>query len=127
MALTVKVVKNNTDFFTLYPVGLIDTNTSSILEQEIDDILVSKPKVIVLDLAGVTFLSSSGVRVVFKTKKEVESFGGGLIMLNLQPQIKKVFEIINAIPSLNIFANVQELDEYLSNMQRQEIDHKKPL
>ena len=65
--------------------------------------------------------------MIFKTKKEVELSGGGLIMLNLQPQIKKVFEIINAIPSLNIFASVQELDEYLANIQRQEIDNKETL
>jgi ABC-type proline/glycine betaine transport system permease subunit len=36
----------------------------------------------------------------------------------LQPQIRKVFEIIQALPSLNIFESVAELDRYLAAMQR---------
>ncbi|NLI33918.1 MAG: hypothetical protein GX422_14245 [Deltaproteobacteria bacterium] len=42
-------------------------------------------------------------------------------MMNLQPQIKRVFEIINALPSLQIFSSIQELDDYLTEMQRQTI------
>ena len=38
--------------------------------------------------------------------------------MNLQPQIKKVFEIINAIPSMKIFTSMEELDEYLDIMQK---------
>ena len=33
-------------------------------------------------------------------------------------EIKKVFEIINALPSASIFASIEELDEYLAEMQR---------
>jgi hypothetical protein len=39
-------------------------------------------------------------------------------LTNLQPQIRKVFEIIQALPSLNIFESVEELDRYLAAMQR---------
>jgi len=35
------------------------------------------------------------------------------MFINLQPQIKKVFEILNALPSLKVFASIQELDSYL--------------
>jgi hypothetical protein len=38
--------------------------------------------------------------------------------MNLQPQIQKVFDILKAIPSLKVFANIQELDEYLDLMQK---------
>ena len=33
--------------------------------------------------------------------------------INLQPQIKKVFEILNAMPAFKVFANIQEFDDYL--------------
>jgi hypothetical protein len=39
------------------------------------------------------------------------------VFINLQPQIKKVFEILNALPSLKVFASIQELDNYLDAMQ----------
>ena len=38
--------------------------------------------------------------------------------MNLQPQIRKVFDIIQALPSLNVFESVEELDQYLAEMQR---------
>ena len=38
--------------------------------------------------------------------------------VNLQPQVKKIFEIINALPSMDVFASVAELDAYLDAMQR---------
>jgi hypothetical protein len=44
--------------------------------------------------------------------------------MNLQPQIKKVFEIINALPSLQVFATIEELDNYLTEMQRQTLKTK---
>jgi hypothetical protein len=39
------------------------------------------------------------------------------MFINLQPQIKKVFDILNALPSLKVFASIQELDGYLDAMQ----------
>jgi hypothetical protein len=38
--------------------------------------------------------------------------------MDLQPQIKKVFDIIGAPPSVQIFASIAELDEYLDVMQK---------
>jgi anti-sigma B factor antagonist len=38
--------------------------------------------------------------------------------MHLQPQIKKVFDILNALPTLQVFASIQEMDEYLDAMQK---------
>ena len=38
--------------------------------------------------------------------------------MNLQPQIQKVFDILKAIPSLKVFASIEELDNYLDKMQK---------
>jgi anti-sigma B factor antagonist len=38
--------------------------------------------------------------------------------MHLQRQIKKVFEILNAIPTLQVFSNIQEMDDYLDAMQK---------
>jgi anti-anti-sigma factor len=122
MPLRVSVNKNSAECFTISPIGSIDTNTSAILEKEVNATIEQKPKVLVLDMEGVDFMSSAGVRVVLKTKKAMEAASGVLMMVNLRPQIKRVFEIINAIPSLQVFESVQELDDYLAFMQRKEIE-----
>jgi len=38
--------------------------------------------------------------------------------MNLQPQIQKVFDILKAIPSLKVFASIEELDRYMDVMQK---------
>jgi anti-anti-sigma regulatory factor len=43
--------------------------------------------------------------------------GGKFLMVNLQPQIKKVFEIIKALDGMNVFKDQAEMDEYLTAMQ----------
>jgi anti-sigma B factor antagonist len=111
--------------FILYPVGSLDSDTYGVLEERVDYVIrEGDAKLITLDMAGVDYISSMGVRVVLRTKKLLQNKGGSLVMLNLQPQIKKVFEIINALPSLQIFSSIQELDDYLAEMQRQTVEGK---
>lgn len=98
--------------------GEINGQTFSILEKKMDQLLAEKPTLIVLDMAEVTYLSSAGIRVILKTKKALSANAGKLVFMNLQPQVKKVFEIINALPSMRVFKDLKEMDVYLDRMQR---------
>ncbi|NLI80476.1 MAG: STAS domain-containing protein [Deltaproteobacteria bacterium] len=120
MPLTVTSMEKQPGVFVVSPYGSLDTNTHTVLERKIDFLArEGAAKVITLDMGGVDYISSMGVRVVLKTKKELSRRGGALVMMNLKPQIKRVFEIINALPTLQIFSSLQELDDYLTEMQRQ--------
>ena len=97
--------------------GSLDTNTYSILENEIDRILPQDPDAVVFDMKRLKYISSMGIRVVLKTNKAVKRTGGVVHLMHLQPQIRKVFEIIQALPSLKVFTSIQEMDQYLDAMQ----------
>lgn len=118
MGIQVAKVEKSTGVFVISITGSIDTNTYAVLEKEIDVILQSLPKALVLDMRDVNYMSSAGVRVVLKAQRMMHKNKGEFSLVNLQPQIKKVFDIINALPDLNIFASVQELDSYLDAMQK---------
>ncbi|MGA2404531.1 MAG: STAS domain-containing protein [Syntrophobacteraceae bacterium] len=125
MPLIVTSQEKMPDIYVLYPVGSLDTNTYQVLEKKVDYLIgEGQAKVITLDMTGVHYLSSMGIRVVIKAKKQLQQRGGSLIMMNLQPQVQKVFEIIKALPSLRIFSSINELDDYLTEMQRQTIHGK---
>ena len=94
MVLKVTVREKESGVFSLMPVGSIDTGTAPILEKEVDAILEKDPRVVIFDMGGVEYISSMGVRVFIKTKKDLKRIGGRLMMVNLPPQIKKVFDII---------------------------------
>ncbi|MFH0789634.1 MAG: STAS domain-containing protein [Pseudomonadota bacterium] len=122
MALTIRSTEKRPGVFILYPVGRVDSNSYSILEKKVDYLMrEGQAKSLTMDMAGVDYLSSMGVRVFMKAQKELKKLGGSLSMMNLQPQIKHVFEIINALPSMQVFSSIQELDAYLDEMQKQTI------
>jgi anti-anti-sigma factor len=98
--------------------GSLDAATSADLEKEIDQLLAGPLRFLALDLAGLKFVSSAGIRVLMKARQGLTDRGGVCAMTNLQPQVAKVFEIVKALPGVSIFRNEKEMDDYLAAMQR---------
>ena len=48
----------------------------------------------------------------------MRAHNGRTLLLNPQVQVRKVFDIVKAVPVKEIFQNAQELDEYLDRIQR---------
>jgi len=97
--------------------GSLDSNTAPELQKRIDAEINHAVSTTIIDFKDLDFLSSAGLRVIFKTAKIMANSGGKFLMVNLQPQIKKVFEIIKALDGMNVFENQQEMDNYLTAMQ----------
>ena len=117
MTLTIKSEQTKPGIVTMILTGKIDSDTAPELDREVTGFLAKPVKTLVLDLAGVEFLSSAGVGTIAKTKTVLNRQGADLAMVNMPPQIKKVFEVIRLLPSLNVFESVQELDDYLARLQ----------
>ena len=115
MSLKVTAKEQRVGVFVISPVGSIDSDTYSILEDRVDLILESSPSEIVFDMRSVDYLSSAGIRVILKAKKALKKNAGSVILVHLQPQVKKVFDIIKALPTMTVFTSIEE---YLDKMQR---------
>ena len=98
--------------------GSLDTNTHMVLQEKVDNILKESPNTIAFDMEKLDYISSAGVRVVLKTRKALKENNGKLVFLKIQPQVKKVFDIINALPSMQVFTSIKELDDYLDAIQK---------
>jgi len=119
MNLLVKSKQKMDGVYMLSPSGRLDTSTFPILEERVDVVLQEKPHTLVFDMERLDYISSMGVRVIAKAQKAMKVYNGRVILLNLQPQIQKVFDIIKALPSQQVFSTMEELDDYLDRMQRQ--------
>ena len=97
--------------------GSLDSNTAPQLQQSINAEINDSVSTTIIDFKDLDFLSSAGLRVIFKTKKMMDNNGGKFLLVNLQPQIKKVFEIIKALDGMNVFKDQDEMDDYLAAMQ----------
>ena len=102
--------------------GSLDTDTAPQLQDKIDQQIDSTVHMVVMDMKRLQFLSSAGLRVIFKTKKRMEEHHGKFMLLNLQPQVRKVFDIIKALDGMNVFKSQEEMDEYLTAMQNKVLD-----
>jgi anti-sigma B factor antagonist len=122
MSLTIEVVNQAADCIKIYLIGRLDTNTSQQLEDIIDKTVNEKTNMLTFDLANLEYISSAGLRVLFKTSKALKKHNGHFGLMHLQPQIQKVLDIVKALPTVPIFRNEQEMDEYLDAMQQKILD-----
>jgi anti-sigma B factor antagonist len=104
--------------YIISPTGRLDTSSYQALEERVEVVLLEKPHTLVFDMAALDYISSMGVRVIAKAQKTMKAYDGKVVLLNLQPQIQKVFDIIKALPAQQVFSNMNELDDYLDRMQR---------
>jgi anti-anti-sigma factor len=117
MTLKVNTAIKRPGVFVVAPIGSIDAAGQPIFQEKVNSVLRQNPDVIIFDMEFADYINSMGIRVLVKTKKALKQKGGKIVFINLQPPIKKVFDILNALPSLKVFASIQELDGYLDAMQ----------
>ena len=105
---------------TLVLSGRLDTNTAPQLDATLNRILAGTQGTrLVFDLGQLEYLSSAGIRCFVRARKTIEPRGGQVAIVNPQAPVRKVLEIVKAIPEGGIFGSVEELDAYLDEMQRQ--------
>ena len=103
---------------TLTLTGRLDTNTAGQLDAALSRVLTNTRIVrLVFDLSGLEYLSSAGIRCFIRARKAVEPGGGQVAIVNPQAPVRKVLDIVRAIPAGGLFGSIEELDEYLHQMQ----------
>ncbi len=104
--------------------GQIDSDTHIDLQKKLEPILKTPVKVMIFDMKAVNYVSSMGINVIFMTREKVEKGGGNLLLVNLQPQIVKLFDILKTLFSKDVFKTIEELDAYLASVQKKEAGKK---
>ncbi|RLA46397.1 MAG: anti-sigma factor antagonist [Gammaproteobacteria bacterium] len=99
--------------------GALNTDTAPDFEQDLQKVIAGGHQLTVLDMKDLEYISSAGLRVIFKAAKQTKAAGHRLAAANRKPHIDKVFEILKALPDMAVFANDRELDDYLDAMQKQ--------
>ena len=122
MSLELDITSNQASEKRISMTGSLDSNTAPQLQEAIDNEIDSTIQAFVLNFRQLEFLSSAGLRVIFKAKKLMDSRDGKFLLVNLQPQIKKVFDIIKALDGMDVFRSEDEMDEYLTAMQNKILD-----
>ena len=98
--------------------GNLDNSTAPMLESRLNETLGKKPRLLIFDLADLKYVTSAGLRQFIVAQKRQKEHGGKVSFVNLQPQIREVFNIMGSLPDVRIFKDNAELDAYLLARQR---------
>ena len=85
--------------------GRLDTHTYEDLDEALAPLLTRHLQSLVLDLAALEYISSAGIRSIFKARKALAGHGGKVLVVNPQAQIQKVFDVVKAVPMNEIFSS----------------------
>jgi len=73
--------------------GRLDSQTTPVCEAELGEHLARDPKRLVLDLEGLDYVASTGLRLLLLAAKRLKLKGGELRVCGLQANVQEVFEI----------------------------------
>lgn len=98
-------------------IGELDVSSAPKLRQALVEVVAaaSGPPRVVVDLAGVDFLDSTGLGVLLGGLKRVRARDGALALCRAEPQVRKVFEVTRVIEILPIH---DELDAAVAAVQQ---------
>lgn len=88
--------------------GEVNLHSSPQLLTSLRELAARHPKRLVIDLAGVSYMDSSGLGSLVDVKRRVERHGGRLTLAGLQPRVRSVFEIAQLHRFFNIAPSVAE-------------------
>lgn len=117
-----KYTKADESIIQIIIAGSLDTETALQFDEFIAEHVKETAKLVVLNMKDLDYVSSAGIRSVFKLAKRMKTRGGKVAAANRQPQIEKVFDIVKALPDMQIFRDDAEMDEYLSAVQNKIIN-----
>jgi anti-anti-sigma factor len=74
--------------------GELDLGTSDRFTSTVCDMVESEPNTdVVIDMSGVTFLDSSGIKALLSVRRGVQSRSGALTITSPQPLVLRVLEV----------------------------------
>ncbi len=88
--------------------GIVDTNTASELEETFEALLSRERYRIIVDLAGVEYISSAGWGAIISKIRDIRSKKGDIILSGMVANVREVFELLEFD---NVLKHFKTLDD----------------
>jgi anti-sigma B factor antagonist len=88
--------------------GRVDTATAPALEQAINKTIEGGTRKILLNFAGVTYISSGGLRVLLATAKKLKNPGDKYALCSLAAEVHKILKLAGFTTIFSIYPSEGE-------------------
>jgi anti-sigma B factor antagonist len=85
--------------------GRLDTETAADVELALQDLLAAGERQFLIDLAGIGYVSSAGLRVLLALAKQLDGGKGSLRLCGLNASVRQVFDVAGFSKLFAIFPN----------------------
>jgi anti-anti-sigma factor len=96
------------DILTLSVSGKLDTTSAKAFEETILGRIESGERRIIIDLAQLDYVSSTGLRVLLLANKRLNSANGRIALCSLTDQVKEVFDIAGFSSIFSIYGSHED-------------------
>jgi anti-sigma B factor antagonist len=86
-------------------IGRVDNDSTATLDQSVEEALASGRNQIILDLSGVQYMNSAGLRELVQLWKRVQKTGGTLIVANPSERVKRVLDLVGLETVFRIYSD----------------------
>ncbi len=87
--------------------GRVDSETAPNLEAELSKVVGENNK-IVMDLSGVDYLSSAGLRAIVRALQTAQKSGGGVKLACVSEPVETILRTVGMMEMLKMYASVNE-------------------
>ncbi len=113
MILALATTSLNATAHVVHADGVLTAVTYPALEKELQRLIGDGAKLIVIDVKGLTFLASTGIRVLLQTLKTMRAAGGDLRLMQVPAAIQDVLDLVQLFPADTNFADQADLERFL--------------
>lgn len=121
MSLKISTEERKPGVFVARLAGRLDSATSGDCEKKLQSLVQGGAHTVLLNLEKLDYISSMGLRVILSLRKTLAARKGQVALSHLQPQIAKVFEMADILPTTSIFDSVESADIFLDAVQNKEL------
>ena len=86
--------------------GEIDLHVLPIVTTSLTEMIAKKPKQLVVDLSGVSYVDSVGVVAIIDAMQAVKAYGGKFALAGLQETVRSILEMSRLDHIFSIFPDV---------------------
>jgi anti-anti-sigma factor len=102
--------------YRIAPQGRMDAVTVPSFEAAIDQCLAAGHVRLVIDLAGVTYISSSGLRALLRARRQAQAGGGDVALCDMSERVTEVFDMIGFNNLFRIYPHATDAAVVLAKM-----------
>lgn len=84
-------ITRDDDILTATLEGRLDTPASTAAAKELEPLMEEADKTLILECKGLTYISSSGLRIFLTLRKAAAAKGGKVIIRHISDEIRQIF------------------------------------